>query len=82
MSERNADHIQEEMRDRKEDQINEDLEHIATRLIVTAGWMEDTASEMEYFGGFDETIRAHAKELRGAVGIARTWVKGIRGMIK
>jgi len=54
---------------------------VSADLLDLAHEMEQVASKMEYYGGFDAEIVRHAKELEGAAEIARGWAKGIRASI-
>lgn len=50
---------------------------IANRLFLLAAEMEDIASEMDYYGGFDAEWKCHAEELHNASLTAETWANGM-----
>ena len=51
---------------------------LVDKIEAMATIMADTAADMEYYGGFSKRIRQHAKDLKGAAHIARTWARNIR----
>jgi hypothetical protein len=51
---------------------------LAEKIEAMATIMADTAADMEYYGGFSKRIQQHAKDLKGAARIAKTWARGIR----
>lgn len=51
---------------------------LADRLDSLAEHMLEVATEMDYYGGFDQQLNAKAAELAGAAGIAQNWAWHIR----
>lgn len=51
--------------------LADEIDHLASH-------MRNVAARMEYYGGFNERIKAHAAELEGAANQARSWAKGMR----
>ena len=51
---------------------------LAEKIEAMATIMADTAADMAYYGGFSKRIQQHAKDLKGAARIAKTWARGIR----
>lgn len=55
-----------------------DCSLLVKKIEAMATIMADTAADMEYYGGFSKRIQQHAKDLRGAAQIAKTWARGIQ----
>lgn len=51
---------------------------LADRLDSLAERMLEVATELDYYGGFDQQLNAKAAELAGAAGIAQNWAWHIR----
>lgn len=57
------------------------LTELADRVDALATDMEDTAVDLDYFGGFNAEMHKHSVELLGAADIARGWANGIRELL-
>lgn len=50
---------------------------ILRKLKTCQSIMLDTAVDLEFYGGFNEVITDHAKQLLGASTMLLTWIDGI-----
>ena len=57
---------------------DDSLRELADKLTDLADELQTVAVLMDYYGGFDGKMQAHAKELLGAAQIARQWSRQVR----